>query len=76
MSNQDYTPEVEEMVRLLDYAISLGRDPFSIDGDASQYYYTIREQHNEQLAEDTWYTAYGIFKAHNPEWRANNVEVA
>lgn len=75
MSNPDYTPEVEEMVRLLDRSLFMGRNPFSVDGDAAQYYYTIREWHDEQLAEDTWNTAYGIFKAHNPEWFKKNEEV-
>lgn len=76
MSNQDYTPEVEEMVRLLDYSLFRGSSPFSQDSEAYQYYYTIREWHGEQLADDTWWTAYGIFKANNPEWFKKNIEVA
>ena len=76
MHMEDYSTEVEEMVRILDYDVECGRDPFSIDGNACTYYHTIKEQHDEQLANLTWYTAYGIFKANNQEWFANNVEVA
>ena len=68
MSTPDYTPEVEEMVRLLNYSLFRGCNPFNGDSEANQYYNTIREWHDEQFADDTWWTACNIFKANNPEW--------
>lgn len=76
MSSTDYTPEVQEMVRLLEYDLLLGRNPFEIDASAPQYYYTIIHTHDEELANTTWEDSYNILKKRHPVWFAHNVEVA
>lgn len=73
MSNLD-TPEVDEIVRLFEYDLSLGRDPLGIDSSASQYWHQLREERDEGFANSVWYPAYDEFKANNPEWFHYNEE--
>jgi len=59
----DHNPYVEEMLRLMKMSHELGLRPHAKNGACYAFYEFIDDAHGADIADETWFDAYEIFKS-------------